>query len=224
MTKNRILGLLILTVCALNIYGQEATEIPRREYIALVSDAGEKGGDLDRRITYRQENFSAADASLKQTTTTLLELVGRNKTRSLTTEVVGGVTTITEVITIGKIEYRRTGNGKWKKKILGEESDTIGTLGGMTAKVNFKNTVADAVLNNQPTRLYEELMIIEEPLTVEASPKANFGREKVWINKEGFILKREDTYGLLNPERIETRIVTEFEYRPKDLKIVAPIK
>ncbi len=76
-----------------------------------------------------------------------------------------------------------------------------------------KYTLTDAVLNNRAVQLYEKDIRFRE---------GKISHEKFWVNKEGLILKIESISKHVNPERLESHSVTDYEYNPKDLKIEAP--
>lgn len=223
MLKNRVFLLILMTFFCLSVYGQQK-EINFQEFYTAREKSLKKIVDYNHRIKYESEYFQISDGSLKFSDSSIYENLLPDKTRFLKIQKSNDVTKKTEVIKIGYFEYRRTDDGDWTKKDLRNSGNGIGSgmgdgSGNGDVKVTIKYTVSEAELNGQKVMFYDGLVTREYLVG-----STTFSSEKFWINKEGLIVKRETKSGYLNPEKIESKTVTEYEYNPKDLKIEAPIK
>lgn len=208
MLKAKSLWIILLLVFCLNSYGQEK-EITRGEYFEATNTAYKKLYSYNRRVTTKVEDFTQ-----HKTRASVYEVIRPDKSRWLSIVTENDVSIRTESIIIGNFLYQRVNDGEWTKTELGGNGIGIGNGIGATQDTIFRYTVTSVTLNNQSVQLFEENIIT----------KYFLDKKRIWISTEGLILKSEQTTEEVKPNKLRTRIVTEYEYNPQDLKIEAPIK
>ena len=210
------MGLVLVMLCCLSAYGQQQ-EITREKYNSAESEAMNKQAKTNRRVIIKAETF--LNGMVEKSKETVYERLLPDKTRYLSTEILGGVSKKIESITIGFDQYTRINGGEWKYfDLRGSGSGAMGGGMGYMGKTTYKYTVTADTLDNQTMQLYEEYIEVQEKLGLR------YDRERLWITKEGFLLKRENTFGYLSPEKPVSQSVAIYEYNPSDLKIEAPVK
>lgn len=224
MLKNKVLWLFLMSLCCLNIFGQQK-EITKVQFFDTRTEALKKVDAYNRRVTKKTEDFSRWDGSLQNSYVSISEKILPYTTRSVSIQTIKGVTKKQEEIKFGAFLYERTDDGKWTKTDLRNFGGLIEKNGCIIAdneyynKVKNNYTMAENSLNGQQTMFYEGLTTVRS-----LDDSITFSRNRFWINKDGLILKSESESGSLNPETIYSKSITDYEYNPKDLKIKAPIK
>lgn len=208
--------LLFVLLNALFVFGQKKN-ITSSEYYSASSAASQKQYDVSIRIETVSETYSGGNVTKK--ITTLSEAVLPNKTRYVTREQVGDAVTESESIKIDNFLYKRENGGTWTKIDLSKSKNGIGMGGTAAASCSSRQiTVEPTFLNNFSAKLYELIKISESDSGLK------YTEEKRWISDEGFMLRSENSEGLLLPKTENSKTVTTYEYNPTDLKIEAPIK
>ena len=212
--KSISLRIFLLIFCCLNIYGQQK-EITRQEYSDALMSKYQPSSNKSYRSISNTETFSILDGKLTRKENSVFEYLSSEKNRQIVIESIDGVTKKNEMIMIGSIVYQRIDDGEWKEKGLevnGFIPSNIISSGVFEIKWVSKYTFVETAFNNQTVHLYEKNIKHRD---------GKFFHEKFWLNKEGLILKIESRSGLINPERLETHKVTDYEY-DSDIKIEAP--
>lgn len=210
------MGLVLVLLCFCSVYGQQQ-KITREKYDSAESEAINKLAKTNRRVITKAETF--LNGKVEKSRETVYERLLPNRTRYISTETSAGVSKKIESITIGFDQYTRINGGEWKYfDLRGSGSGMMGDGFGYMGRTTFNYTVTADAHDNQLMQLYEEYIEVQEKLGLR------YDRERLWINKAGFLVKRENTFGYLSPERLVSQSVTTYEYNPSDLKIEAPVK
>lgn len=208
--------LLFVLLNALFVFGQKKI-ITSSEYYSALSAAYQKRDDVSIRIETVSETYSGGNIVKK--ITTLSETVLPNKSRYVTREQVGDTVTESESIQIDNFLYERENGGAWTKTDLSKNENGIGMGGTAAGSCSSRQiTVEPTFLNNFSAKLYEMIKISESDSGLK------YAEERRWISEEGFLLKSENSEGLLMPKTEISKTVTTYEHNPTNLKIEAPIK
>lgn len=130
-----------------------------------------------------------------------------------------------EVITIGDDIYEKYNSAKWKKTRKGNAQTFTVAGNPMDIPTTVQYTVTDSRLNGVAVRVYskhqDNLSSFENTLY-----KLNAGKELnvMWVSKNGLILKTEATVIDRDTKIVVNKTVEIYDYKPKGIKIAAPIK
>lgn len=205
-----------LTINALS----QAKEISREEYFQQYRDGLTKRRAADRRNFTKIENYT--NGKLFSTTEITDEFLNPNKRHYLEINKYSDKTYKSELIQIDKTYYCRRNDGEWKRS---ESWCSGGSASGLSNIESSKFTVENVKINDQNLKLYREYTIYKNTFSPDKDKEGlSYWDSKLWLNKEGFIVRQEINSGLLEPERIYRKQTETYEYNPKNLKIEAPIK
>lgn len=210
----RVFVVVLFTVAAAG----QVTTVTQDEYFGKYSIALEKSRATPRRRTQQTE---FVEPKGRRIVTEVEEVDSRGRFRFVSSEKAGTKTTITETIVIGEQRYCRVDRRPWKK---GENGCESGARFGSGAEAVFTFTIEKGELNAQPIILLRAYSTsADDSSATNRSSGTTFSDNKLWVSTDGLIIKREYTTGRL-PDKIESKLVESYEYNPKNLNIVAPIK
>jgi hypothetical protein len=171
-----------------------------------------------RRVTTTTMSFQ--DGKRNGTETLIEEFIPPDVERSLMTVRAGSKVTTSEIIEIGDAKYKRANSGIWSKWIRTKKP--IYTLKGIPSadepREITKYTWGESRLNGQ-------LVVLFSRTSNKAYGFASGAQQnRIWISKDGFVLKTEETVGEDDPNNVAEKTIAIYEYDPKGLKIEVPIK
>ena len=235
MKKIRLFaGLLILWItflcigCNSNKYSASGNEnksvqnekkiVSEKEYKLTLEQSQENVKKVIRRET---TDGIVKPVGAEQVKTTIIEeFLPPDKSKRILTETDDKGENKTEIIYIGDVEYRKETDENWTK-IVSNKSKSDGN--GITVKKQESSN------DNKKEFLIEEIKIDGEFYRVLIQKYSNaqgtlFGENKVWINKEGLIVKESFQTSLGRIDNLIESRITKYDYTIEDLKIEAPIK
>ncbi len=218
MKKIISLFVLILLLSVFN-FGQK-TEITKGEYYQIYRTALKKGQEVSRRNISKQENYR--DGKLYSTDEYLYEYLLPDREYYSHKESYSGKVNIVELIKIGEVFYCKRNNEGWKKS---ENWCADGSASGISNVISEKFTIEEVKNNNETLKLYQQVTTYKNSYSLNKDKEGlSYWQTKFWINKNGYIVRKESEDGLSEPNRINRKQSEIYEYNPKNLKIEAPIK
>lgn len=218
MKKVRLFLLItVFSFCSVFVYGQQK-QITRKEFYDEYYSSLNKTNKLTRREKINRKFF--LNEKLIRTDLITDEFVPPDNQRHFIETKTGEKTIVTseritssEYVKIGKNTYYRRDNGEWKRGAGGIGSGS-GSGGGKTESEKF--TVEKTNYNNQTVKLYQNTFVY-----TDSSNQKTYLIIKIWINKDGVLLKQELEDGIVEPKRRIKIEVKDFEYA-SDIKIEVP--
>lgn len=212
--KKLLLLAFCLTICA-NVFGQ-SKEITEKEF----KDSVDSARDRLSTDSYRANSKLVVnrDGKVYLTVKWQRAFLTPNKKYYKNVRTTNGEAQTVEQTKIGKIIYCRENNGKWTRS---KSSCEISSISPVSKIEESKFSADDVKLKNEDVKLYENNFIYSSGFS--GSPIRFFKRHKIWINKDGLLLREEVENGSVGEEMPNKEVIV-YEYNPKDLKIEAPIK
>jgi hypothetical protein len=204
---------------ALNVFGQ-IKDITQSEFYAQSRTASAKPFAVSKRITSQEDSYDE-QGKISYTTKTSEEYLSSDKMRYVSTYKSDKSTRKDELIKIGETYYCRRNDEEWKQS----DSWCAGqSFRALPNAITSKITVEDVKLNNQNAILYQQYITYKNNYSSNGDKEGiSYYQSKFWLNKDGFLLRREMESGLLEPSRTYYREVSVYEYDLKSIKIEAPI-
>ncbi len=212
-------ALLAFGVGSMNGFCQR--QISKEDYYQSFRAASKQRFETSRREISQLKDYK--DGELINTTEAVDEYLIPDKYHRTSTRIFNDRIEKSEFISINKTYYCRKNDADWEQSskgcIFGSGS------GGPSNIVNSKYTVEEAKINNQKVNLYQEYTTYKNIYSPSKDKEGlSYWQQKMWVSKDGFILREETEVGLLEPKRRYWQKTTAYEYNPKNLKIEAPIK
>ena len=208
--KKLILVLVLIVFFVSNVFSQKKI-ISQDEFFSAQIRASELSDNSIRRI--RTEETTYENGETIKTVTKINEIVDKNNQRFILSEKAGKKLKKTEWIKCQSKVYKRKNDGKWIKT------------------KEWQDGSVDRVVMGNPEYTLEKVKIDDKEITLlESFTKYYFENvqrfilEKFYINEKGYVLKIEMSFGVYEPQEVESREIAIYKYNPKDLKIEAPIK
>lgn len=209
---------IFLSVVALAVSSpaQEKT-ITEEEFEAAVKGGISKMEKLPRKIVTRRTEYKSGVVS--EIRETVMEHLPPDKFRLLITVKEGDAVRKTEIISLKNAEYLRENGGKWVKR---ESDDGIGGFGGGRGVSNIKlensYSVEEAESGNKRIKIFTNYT------TLDMVARQIYTERKTFIDDQGLIRKVTTRVSHDTKENVYSDEVITYEYNPKNLQIVAPIK
>lgn len=225
MNKTRLFGIAIVlfSLTVSSLYGQRK-EIEQKEYDKLMNEIRENTRNLSHRLITIRTRYRQDGITVQETEKKLSEYVLSGDRRFLS-EFVNHLinrTTITELIKINGVEYKKVNNGKWEivssRTIIGDKNVKI--------ENEYKNyfLTKNVLLDGQTVDIIEseseDTLKYKNHSNSEIIETHNY-RWK-WIIKDGLFIKSEAISEKVNPKISISNSTTNYEYDPK-IKIEVPI-
>lgn len=212
-------ALLAFGIGSVNCFGQK--QIIKEDYFQILREANKKRFETSRREVSQMRDYK--DGKLFFTVDFTSEVLIPDKYHSISIEKYADRTIKNESIVINKIRYCRKNDGEWEKtnKYCGYGSGS----GGASNIVSDKYTVEKTKLNKKEVKLYQLYTVYKNIHSPNKDKEGlSYSQRKIWIDKDGFLLREEMESGLSEPNKISFQNVTDYEYNPKNLLIEVPIK
>lgn len=209
--ETKIIALLILLLCfGQTIFGQEKSR-EEADFLSLWDKSYKLRAEKPYRSTTVSETYAENGSKLVEKNVIIYESVPPDRDYySVSTESSGKKSKF-ETITIGRVKFIRTDNGKWKID-KSEPSYGIGMSSERTIK--FRGT---EMLGDKKASVYEE--------RIKSHSSLRSSRDELtvyWFDKDGYLLK-EVTQGKSMDEDLTLTSVKTYDYDAA-IKIESPIK
>ena len=217
--KQLILILIIFLAGFSAAFGQ-TKEITNNEFWSQVRQASQKNFETSKRVTSKEEMYK--DGVLNSTTEIIDEFLNPDKRRSVEIYKSDKINRRDEIIKIGETYFCRENNGEWTKasEWCGEMS-----ISALPKAINSKFTSEETTIKNQKAVLYEQYLTYKNESSQNKDKEGlSYFQYRFWVGGNGFILRREMEYGLIEPKKLYRKEVVIYEYDLKDLTIEAPVK
>lgn len=205
-----VTGTLVCLGSAASAYSQ-SYPIPE----GIFAKTAEEGLRLAEKKTRRLESEwrTFKNGSVVKSGTSIGEYVPPGRQRQYHRVVEGSSVKETETILIGSVEYSRENGGAWTKTKIGGMGMGSGAGGKSVAQATKELTT----LNGNEVELFEEFKIEGNGYTLR------FYRNRIWIGRDGLLLKQELSSGTVEPRMNEDIEVITYRY-DSTIKIEPPIK
>jgi hypothetical protein len=224
MTLTLYIRILLFIAFFTSVSFAQVKTLTEAEYDAATNAAYDTTSKKIRRSTSINQSFEGG--KIKESSTEIEEYLSPDRQRLLYLDRDGSESSRTEVITIGNDVYEKYNSDKWKKPKK-DDTQTYTVKGNPEgiSKITVKYTAADSRLNGETVRvlskLQKNLSSFENTLyNLNAGEELNV----MWIRKNGLIMKTERTVTNADTKKIVDKTVETYDYQPKGIKIVAPIK
>ena len=217
--KNHILITLCLGM-TISVFGQ-TKEISKEDYYQKLREAVKKRFETSRRENTKINSFK--DGKLSDTVEIFSENIVPDKSHYVSIEKFGDRTVKRESISINKVQYCKKDDGEWKKSNV---YCGYGAGNGGPSKIaSNKYTVERMKLNKKEVKLYQQYTVYKNIYSPNKDKEGmSYWQQKMWIDKNGFLLREEMESGLIEPKQVYTQNIIDYEYDPKNLIIEVPIK
>lgn len=220
MKSTKCLLLIICFGMTANCFGQ-IKQISREDFYQQSREANKKRFANSRREITQIKDYK--DGNTVSTVEFTSEHLVPDKYHYISIEKYSDRTTKFESISINKVQYCRKNDGNWEKSksYCGYGSGS----GGPSNIVETKYTVEETKLNSKKVKLYQEYTTYKNIYSPDKDKEGlSYWQERFWLDKDGFILRKETEKGLIEPRKSNYQEeITNYEYDPRDLKIEAPI-
>jgi hypothetical protein len=194
------------------------------EYDSATNSAYDTTEKKIRRSTSTSQSFDGG--KIVRSSTVTEEYLPPDKHRQVIVER-GPESSRTEMIYIGNDVYEKYNSANWKKTRRSDARTVIVSADdaqGIRTMI-FQYTVTDSLLDGEAVQVFSKLQKnlsgFENTLY-----KVNAGEllDVMWVNKDGLILKTEETVSDSDTKKVVDKTVEIYDYQPKGIKIAAPIK
>lgn len=222
MTLTFNIRTLVLIVFAASASFAQVKTLTEAEYELAINEAYDATAKKIHRSTSTNQSFEAG--KIVRSSTVTEENIPPDKSRLLIDRR-GTERSRYEVITIGDDVYEKDNSEKWEKseKRIPQKFTVAGNP--MDVPETLKYTLADLRLNGVAVRVYskhrDSLSSFENTLY---NLKAGVSLKVIWVNKKGLIVKTEETVSDRDTRVVVDKTVENYDYKPKGLEIIAPIK
>lgn len=215
------LQMVFCLMVAVNVFAQ-VKQITEKEYAEATRAAYPKSENKSRRIINQTEVYR--NGALSRTEEYIYEYILPDKYRYIYTLQSDGPISKVEIIKIGSAYYCRKNDGEWTQSKALCSRGGGGGFGGPSKFISSSFTVEVVMIGGKKTKLYRSYSTYKETYYANKEKEGlSYWENKFWLNKDGFVIRKETKIGSLEPEQIKSRYITAYEYDP-DLKIEAPIK
>jgi hypothetical protein len=216
--KKTILIFLFIAAAAIAAAAQPEAERDRvfhDDYRDAIHAAEEKANEFSERTTYVSKYYS--EKVLTKTVTHVFERLPGDRYKSLTiTEENGAATKREEWVSIGRNEYYRVNNGRWKNRAP-ERFEISERSPGFSAVVEVKNEYfrIRAVKEGE-----QDVYVQENTITTDGIPEKRVYKYSI-LN--GLITAYDSVMWEKTPDNIKWTETRKHEHGIRDIKIVRPV-
>ena len=201
-----------------SLFGQ-AKEITQNEFWSQFRQANQKPFETSKRVTSKEEHYK--DGVLNSTTEVIDELLNPDRRRYVEIYKSDKINRREEMIKIGETYFCRENNGEWTKA---DEWCAGMSIGALPKAISSKFTSEETTINNQKAILYEQYLTYKNEYSPNKDKEGlSYFHDRFWVSSDGFILRREMEYGLLEPKKLYSKEVLIYEYNLKNLTIEEPV-
>lgn len=228
MSKTKLFGIAVVlfSLTVSSLYGQRK-EINQKEYNELMNKIRENTRKYSYRLINVKTRYRQDGITIQETERNVTEYVPSGN-RRFSSEIVNHVidrTTITELIKIDGIEYRKVNNGKWG---IVSSRTVIGNENIISKEYKYKKyyLMENVRIDGQTVNIIEfeneDILKYKNFSNSKIIETQNYYRWK-WIIKDGLFLRFEAVSEKANPKTSISNSISNYEYDP-NIKIEAPIK
>lgn len=217
---SKIKPILLIAIFSVYALGQQYKAISEKQYDQARENAFSKMEKIARRetsITKTITNGKVVETEVIRQEYNLPDsshwYISREKN--------GSVTEKSEIIYIGKAEYRKEGEGAWKiiRTVEGQSDGPIMSISGKEVKNLKQFLVSSQTIEGKPMQVFSFYRVYDFGLTLQ------FYDSIIMMGSDGLITKEYAKTSQIFPDNVITYETTTYEYSPADLeKIVAPVK
>jgi len=194
-------------------------QISRDEYIAASRNAYTKARGLNRRNVTKIQTFT--DGKLTWDEQWQYEYDLPDNIHYVHVVSTNGKTIRTEEVDIAKTRYCKRDDAPWQPVT---SSCIGGGTGGSPMNDTTKYSVEKVKLDGKDVSLYRQNTSYKDNYSKTKDTEGlSFSELKMWINKDGLMVRQEQTSGLIDPKTVRHSTIDTYEYDPK-IKVEAPIK
>ncbi len=224
MQKNVFVIVLVLFVVGLA--GGQEKAISQEEYSQNYFAALEKAREVPRRHISKEERFS--DGRVVATREWLNEYALPFTSRLVYKERNDEGTKGFEEVSIDEATYCRSLNGVWKVSATAcQRGRAVSTQQAFQplGKISTKNMVEDVVTDGKKSKRYKEVIIYKNQSPNSTDKGAmRVAENTFWLDDKGLIIRQEITARIVGVKNPSLVWIDTYEYNPKGLEIVSPIK
>ena len=217
--SNLVIFLIVVPILTLNIIAQKK-DVTEKEFAETLNIAKGKREGKIYRLTDIQETI--VNGELKQTRINIYEYSPPDKSRYLSETRTAKVARKTESVAIGKTEYSRENNGKWKAVNTTAGEGIVGKTCCLEGQDLPRNhTVIEEMLGEGHLVNIFESTRRDDSAAGESGESDSLDVRKYWIRDDGLLLKIFSEIGL--PGKFILRRTSNYDYDSK-IEIIPPIK
>ena len=193
--------------------------LTKAEYDALTKEAFAKTAKRVRREITEDRSYAAGVLTEEEVTTQ--EFLPPDKEKWLIVNRSGDTTTRTEIVYLGRREYRRENSGPWKK-IGRDDPKNKFTIVGDINSAKAIEVVTYSLEDRNAAGATVRVLFEKSNLAYGFSP--GLQTRRITLDKDGHILKIEDSVSEPTPDEVVYTSVQTVDYSPKGIRIEPPIK
>lgn len=222
MKTRRLYGVTLILLCLTTTnFGQEKV-IPYAEYWQTFQNARIQARMRARRTTETLISYINGKVSASEEWLTEYDLQRNSRLRH--TKIINGARKVIEELNIEGKKFCRKNDSKWR--IVEKcDVDLRGSSDDILPDLHSRYSIEPTKLDGHDVLLYRDYSTYTSELPIAAiTKKLLFWENKLWLNEQGLMLKRETLYGSVAEKSITSLIINIYEYDPEVVKIEAPIK
>lgn len=213
----RFLTIANILLVAVAACAAEDKDLTKSEFYKLFAATYDKARGVNRRHISKTQELT--DGKLTWTEEWQYEYDGPDRIHYVHITTFDGKTRRTEEIDIGKTGYCKRNDGPWEI--------SRGCIGGSTSGSppgDTRYSLNTTKLDGKDVTLLREYTIYKDTYSKNKDTEGlSFGERKLWIDKNGFLVRTESTKGLVDTGVVKSSTIDTYEYDPK-ITVEAPIK